>query len=258
MFARRSASLGGWAACAVVVLALALASGGCAGVVTPSGETVTETREVTSFDSVSLTGIGTLTIKPGSTASLTVKADKNLMPFIKTEVVGSELEISINAGARILKWGGSDDPVYELTAPSIIGITNTGSGTIEGGPFSGGSFTIDDTGSGAIDLGDVDVLSLNTEITGSGKVSIGGGVTGAQVVEVSGSGSFEAPDLESKVATVRVSGSGSVELWATEGLDANVSGSGGVSYWGTPRITEESSGSGKITSLGDKPSTTSN
>lgn len=238
---------------AAAALALvAIAATACTGSITPSGQTTTETRELTSFDRVALTGIGTLTIKPGSTASLTIKADKNLMPYITTEITGSELVIAIDAGARILEFGGADEPTYELTAPSITGLKNSGSGTIEGGPFSGGAFTIEDSGSGVVDLSDVNVLTLNTTISGSGEVKIGGGLTGAQVVEVTGSGSFEAPDLESKVAAARVSGSGSVELWATEGLDASVSGSGDVSYWGSPRVTEETSGSGEIKSLGGK------
>ena len=225
---------------------------GCSRVITPAGERETETREVAGFDHVVLSSAGKLTIKPGKTASLEITADKNIMPYITSEVQAGELEIAIDTRGRVLELGGSDAPEYVLTAPSITALTTSGSGDIMGGPFSGGLFTIVVSGSGGMDLDNVDVLTLDTTISGSGSVAIAGGVTGAQVVNVSGSGSFSAPDLESRVATVKVSGSGDVEVWATEGLAANVSGSGTVSYWGSPGVTEEVGGSGEVKSLGKK------
>lgn len=225
---------------------------GCAGIITPSGEVVTETREVGEFDKVALSGVGTLIIKPGATASLTVKADKNLMPYVTTETSGGTLEIGLETRGRIYRLDANTTLEYELTAPSITAIVNSGSGKVTGGPFSGGSFSITDSGSGLIDLTDVGVVSLSSTVSGSGAVKIESGLTGAQEVTVSGSGSFKAPGLESKVATVRVSGSGSAEVWATEGVDATVSGSGSISYWGSPRVTENVSGSGKVKSLGPK------
>ncbi len=243
----------GLPACAAAALLLvAVLSAGCTGTVTPSGEIETQTREVGSFDRVVLSGAGMLTIKPGKTASLTIRADKNVMPFVASEVSGNELELGIDAGGRVIKLDESSAPEFELTAPSITAIENSGSGRIVGGSFSGGLFTIVHSGSGVIELDEVSVLNLDTTVSGSGTVRIGGGLTGAQVVNVSGSGSFEAADLECKVAMVKISGSGSVELWATEGLDASVSGSGNVSYWGDPRLTEQTIGSGQVESLGPK------
>ncbi len=242
------------AALALLVAMLVLSA--CVGVITPSGTVKTETREVGDFDRVALTGVGTLTIAPGKEASLVVRADEKLLPYIKTEVEGNELVIELETRGRILRLGSDPAIEYELTAPSITAITNSGSGMVTGGPFSGGLFAITDSGSGKIVLDEVKVISLSSTVSGSGEVEIKAGVVGAQEVNVSGSGSFNAPDLESRVATVRVSGSGSVELWATEGLDAQVSGSGSVSYWGSPRLTEESSGSGEVKALGDKSSST--
>lgn len=240
--------------CLVLLGAVALGVSACAGIVTPSGEVVTETREVGEFDKVALSGVGTLIIKPGATASLTVKADKNLMPYVTSETSGGTLEIRLDTRGRIYKLDASTTLEYELTAPSITAIVNSGSGKVTGGPFSGGSFSITDSGSGAVDLADVSVLSLSSTVSGSGVVKIESGVTGAQEVTVSGSGSFKAPGLESKVTSAKVSGSGSIEIWATEGLDSTVSGSGSVSYWGSPQVTKTVSGSGSVKPLGPKSS----
>jgi hypothetical protein len=241
---------------AILVLSalLVAATSGCSAIVTPSGQIETQTREVGSFDKVALSGSGTLTIVPGQAVSLTVRADKNFMKYIKTTVDNGELNIGMDAGARIVELGSSNIE-FELTAPSVTTIINSGSGKITGGPFSGGAFTITDSGSGSIDLKDVNVISLSATVSGSGVVSIQGGVTGAQEVNVSGSGSFSAPGLESRVATVRVSGSGDIEIWVTEGLDAGVSGSGAISYWGTPQVTQDVTGSGEVKPLGSKSST---
>lgn len=238
--------------CLMLLGFAALGVSACAGIVTPSGQVETETRDVGEFDKVALSGVGTLIIKPGATASLTVRADKNLMPYVTVNTSGGTLEIGLDGRGRIFKLDASTTLEYELTAPSITAISNSGSGKVTGGPFSGGLFSITDSGSGSVDLTDVSVISLSSTVSGSGAVKIESGVTGAQEVNVSGSGSFTASDLESKVATVKVSGSGSIEVWATEGLDATVSGSGSVSYWGSPQVNENVSGSGHVRSLGAK------
>ncbi len=47
-----------------------------------SGDVITESRDVSGFDSVSLTGIGRVIITQGDKESLTIEADDNLLEYI--------------------------------------------------------------------------------------------------------------------------------------------------------------------------------
>ena len=56
------------------------------GTIQGSGDVITESREVSGFDSVSHTGIGQVIIVQGDEESLNIKADDKLMEYKTTEV----------------------------------------------------------------------------------------------------------------------------------------------------------------------------
>src|SRR5262252_10451573 len=60
-----------------------------------SGKIVTEPRTVSDFSAVSLSGSGHVIVEQTGTESLTVTADDNLLPYIKTEVHGNTLELGL-------------------------------------------------------------------------------------------------------------------------------------------------------------------
>jgi hypothetical protein len=253
---RRRVPVAGICAVLTIVLSAGLLAGCFGGTIAPSGSQKTETHQLESFQGVALRCPGTLKVVPAKTASLKITADSNVIPYITSTVQGNLLVIELERSGAPVQLGPGAKIEMELHAPALTVIENSGSGSVTGGPFSGGLFNIKSSGSGDVSLGKVSVVSLGTEISGSGSVAIESGVVGALEVTVSGSGSFAGPDLESRVATVRLSGSGDAEVWATEGLDAGVSGSGSVSYWGSPRLTEDVTGSGSVKALGPKESTT--
>src|SRR5262245_51971625 len=58
-----------------------------------SGNAITESRNVSDFNSVRLMGSGQLTIDVTGTESLTIKADDNLLPYLTSEVNGKQLTL---------------------------------------------------------------------------------------------------------------------------------------------------------------------
>jgi len=58
-----------------------------------SGNVVAETRPVSQFDRVSVSGAGHLAIVQGDQESLTIETDDNLLPLIKSEVAGGLLKL---------------------------------------------------------------------------------------------------------------------------------------------------------------------
>src|SRR4051794_15454674 len=76
---------------------------GCAGiggfnVTRGSGNVITQKRDVSGFSSVVLAGVGDLAITQGDAEGLTISAEDNLLPLIKTEVKNNILTIGLNDG----------------------------------------------------------------------------------------------------------------------------------------------------------------
>ncbi len=174
------------------------------------------------FDEVELRGIGNLSIRQTGSESLTVEAEEEVLPKIKTEVVNNRLIIGPEPNTGIQ----TSEPInYELTVKDLRALKLSGSGDIS--------------------AQDIITDKISTTISGSGTVGISGSAD-SQEVNISGSGEYRAEDLESKEAKIDVSGSGSAIVNASEALDAKVSGSGSVEYVGNPTVKKDVSGSGRV------------
>ena len=56
-----------------------------------SGNLITETRQVSNFDSIDLSGSGEVIVTQGGSESLTIETDDNVMEHVKAEVVGAAI-----------------------------------------------------------------------------------------------------------------------------------------------------------------------
>lgn len=226
------------------------AVGGVLQEVQGSGTIITQDRGVSDFSRVELGGTGQVTITQGDQEALTVEADDNIMPYIRTDVRGSTLYLGFTSTATGMRISPSTPIKFNLTMKQISGLEVSGSGNITAPSVDTTSLDLQISGSGNVDVAALQASSVDTGISGSGSVSLAGRVTD-QKVSISGSGKYEAAKLQSQKADVSVSGSGDTTLWVTDALDVRISGSGDVSYYGNPSVQSSSSGSGKIRSLGN-------
>jgi len=238
--------------------AIALLASGCCGCpsflgyadVRGSGNVVSETRHVSDFDRVSVTGSGRVVIMQGDGESLTVEADDNLMQYIKADVEGRTLVLGFTDTPRFRTIRPSRTIEFNVTLTKVSGLTITGSGDIEAKDIRAEDLEIEITGSGDVEIHSLTAEGLEVRVTGSGDVDLAGYVS-EQDIEISGSGKYRGGDLESQSAKVRVSGSGEAVVWASDTLDVRITGSGDVEYYGDPAITQTVTGSGRIRHRGD-------
>ena len=201
----------------VVVLLLAACS-----VTRGSGQLATESREVSGFSKVELSGSGELTIQKTGTESLSISAEDNLLPRLTSEVSNDTLVLGTKPNTTILP----ERPItYSVTVKDLTGVTVSGSGSVR--------------------VPDLTTTGLNIGISGSGTITANGTVND-QDLQISGSGRYEAAQLTSKTVKANISGSGTANVLATEVLDVKISGSGTVTYTGNPQVEQEISGSGKL------------
>ncbi len=193
-------------------------------VTTGSGNVVSESRDVSGFTKIDLSGAGELTIEQNGTEALTIEADDNLMPKLTSEVVDGTLRLGekANLNLRLSK------PVkYRVSMKELSGLTISGSGKVTAAKITTSRLAVD--------------------ISGSGTVTVAGTADGQQLA-ISGSGNYQAKDLQTKTASARISGSGDAAVTVSESLDIQLSGSGKVTYYGNPpQVTQQISGSGRVT-----------
>jgi hypothetical protein len=206
-----------------------------------SGTIHSESRAVAQFDKVSVSGSGELVISQGQEEALTIEADDNLLPLIKSEVTNGHLRI----GPENVNLRSTKTIRYQLKLKQIGAIHLSGSLKAETGPLKTESLDLHISGSGKIHIASLDTGGLSSHISGSGGIEVAGRA-GNQNISISGSGDLQAADLACNEATVAISGSGHAALRVKETLSAQISGSGDVEYSGNPKVNSHTSGSGRV------------
>ncbi|MCC7161431.1 MAG: DUF2807 domain-containing protein [Anaerolineae bacterium] len=240
-----------------LITALALALIGLVGcslatnVTRGSGNVITESRAVSNFQRVQLSGVGELEIVQGDTESLTIQADDNLMPLIKTTVTNGTLDIGLDTTRGLLALNPAKPIRYTLQVKTLDSIVVSGAGNVSAPSLKGDSLTVRTSGAGNVTIPQIQATTLTTGISGAGNMTLGGEVQ-TQDATLSGLGNYNAADLKSTNASVSISGAGSARVWATDTLNARLSGAGSVEYYGSPQVRQTVSGLGSIKSLGAK------
>lgn len=221
----------------LLVVALLLAACGTADETTAdvetirgSGKVVVENREVHDFHAVALGGIGDLVLTQGDDERLTIEAEDNLMPYIKSEVSGGKLEIGLDGGEG-RNYVPTQPIKFTLTVKNLDALTLGGKGSIRADNLTG--------------------ETLTCVLAGVGSAELSGQVT-RQDITVSGKGDYKAAGLESREAKILIAGAGNATLWVRDSLQVQSVGSGTVQYYGSPTVERQELGKATVQSLGDK------
>lgn len=226
----------------IAAIALVLMLSGCSYErVEGNYDLVTENRSAQSFDEIISSGDLRVFIYPDSVASVEVKAESNIQPYVYTIFDGSTLRIGFRNGYNIRE----NYPVEViLHTPAARILRLQGSGRMESKGFETANVVLDVSGSGIMSC-DYVSETMDAEISGSGRIELSGEARITQF-NISGSGTIRALDLDQTKCTSYISGSGDVYTKVSEYLKARISGSGCVYYDGNPEIDTSITGSGKV------------
>ena len=205
-----------------------------------SGVIQSEERAVPAFSAIEVEGSGNVTFRQSPTQFVSVEADDNILPLVKTEVVDGVLHVGLVRGSRVMHISRLE---FSVASPRLTGLAISGSGNARtASPVRADDLRLEIRGSGNIEC-DADASSLDAAIGGSGGITARGRAERMSVT-IGGSGSVRAHEMESRRATVRIDGSGDAMIYATDTLDVSINGSGSVRYGGGARTTVHKSGSG--------------
>jgi hypothetical protein len=217
-----------------------------------------ETRQLPVFDRISNEGDFAVYIIQDGLSEVTIEAESNLIPHIRTQVKGTELEIDSKENLRNnypmkIYVHTTDIKEVNLSGSGLIETEEVTTGDVEihlSGSgymlFTGTTDNIDCSvsGSGSVDIG-VTAGQIDADISGSGDIELWG-VADRGDFKISGSGSFNAYEMLLQECYANISGSGSMEVTVEDYLNVNISGSGNVYYMGSPDIDSKITGSGSV------------
>lgn len=186
-----------------------------------SGNVVTENREISGFHSIEVGGVFNVEIVAQQDYSVSIEADDNLMPLIKTEVNNGVLEISNDKSMK-----SSQKINIKISAPDLERLETSGASKVSLVNLKNSEFLL--------------------ETSGASKVTVAG-ETNKFVVDVSGASKIDAEGLKSTDANVQASGASKVMVNVSGSLAADCSGASSVIYSGTPsNIDKKTSGVSKV------------
>jgi len=221
-------------------------------VIQGSGNVITETRPVSNFDRIALSGSGKVILTQGGSESLSIETDDNVMEHVKSEVEGGTLKLGLVTGVQTgVNIQSTSRLVFFVGVDDLTGLTISGSGEVESDMIKTDRLDTTVSGSGEVQIVELAAGEVKVEIDGSGEIDLTGDAA-AQDVTISGSGKYLGGDLCSVSVNVSIGGSGNATVCATETLDAKVNGSGSVNYYGQPSVNISGGDSEKINSLGEK------
>ena len=226
---------------ALIILAVVAASGCTTQGTTGSGNVVNQSENVSGFNQVSVDGSGTLIITQGNKESVTIEAEDNVLPNIKTSVNNNVLNIRHSNYTVV-----PTKPVkYYLTVKDLNAITYSGGGKIQSNGLKTDSLTININGAAEGNLTDLNVNSLKIIITGAGRLFLSG-TANNQDISISGAGEYNANGLTSKTASITITGAGKGTVKVSNSLNAIINGAGDIYYIGNPQVTKQLNGAGTI------------
>jgi uncharacterized protein YceK len=214
-----------------------------------SGNVINKTVNVKDISSVTMEGIGNLTIKQGDNEGLVLTGEDNILSVIKTDVKNDELKIDCPEGMP----NPTKELNYELTVKDLKEISMYGSSAIKFEKFKTNKLELNIFGENLVELNNITVNRLISNGYGSFRLKANG-TAKEQLITINGLGDYKSENLTTDNSEVTINGCGYTFVSANKELDANINGYGGI-YYSNNKINVKDNifGSGEITTL-DKAS----
>ena len=221
------------------------------GAVAGSGVVRSETREVSEFQSISIEYPADVTVLQGSTATVTIETDDNLLPQLAAEVRNGTLHFDNTQRNWRERVNPSNSVRVTITVVELnkVQFPTAGKMQIEG--LETDSLSLSVSGAGDVTLTDLVAGDLDFSLSGAGNIAADGESESLKL-QISGLGNFNGGDLQSQDAGIQISGAGSATVWVEDTLDASISGAGSIDYYGDPSVNERISGVGSVSKAGNK------
>jgi hypothetical protein len=216
-----------------------------------SGKVVSQTREVSAFTAIAIPYPAEVVIQQGTSESVKLEAEDNLISQLITETSDGTLLIK----NKVSSWNERVNPTkpvrITITVKDLRELNFSSAGSIRIEKLETDSLSVHLSGAGSLTVEQLKAHSFDCRLSGAGSI-IASGVADKLTLDLSGVGSFNGAELSGASADVHLSGVGSATVHPTENLTARVSGLGSVRYYGNPKVDEHVSGLGSVNKIGEE------
>lgn len=207
-----------------------------------SGYVRTEQRTVKPFSRIEASRAIKVFVAQGEQTAITVEADDNILPYIKTEVNGNTLTITLSENINIESYA---DMNVLLTVPALTELHSSTASRIEGTTlWKVNGIELSATTAGSIKL-ETEASGIDATASTSGEIKLAG-KTDRLNAKASTAGSVEAKELIAGNADVSASTGGEIEIHVTGKLEYSASTGGEIRYKGDAALTGKASTGGEI------------
>ena len=212
------------------------------GCITGNNRIAIEERTIGAFSSIVSYSSFVVNVEIGESYSLSVEADENLLPYIKTSIQGNTLVLETRSDRCIR----SNEPIIvNVVTQDLEKVKLAGSGVINANTLNSDELDLELSGSGKIECRRVNVGYLKASLPGSGIIELSGSAETCDF-SLSGSGLIKGIELVTNRCYATISGSGNIYTFVKDRLEVTISGSGNLYYDGNPVIDQKITGSGNV------------
>ena len=205
----------------------------------------TETRNLDSFDGISVASGIKAELVRGNTNKIEITADGIDLDKISTEVSGDKLKVKVNQKNNWFNWGSKKRTVnVTITYNSTLEYISSSSGSSVEADHTILASNLDlNTSSGAYMNITVEANDVEIGVSSGANMNVSGNASSVDI-DISSGASLDAGDLESGEVTVDGSSGSSAKVYATSSLNVDVSSGASVRYKGNPGTTDFDKSSG--------------
>jgi hypothetical protein len=205
----------------IILLLVTALLAGCSRIgVIGDGVIKTESRPISEFSKVEVTGGYEVEWTTGKPA-LTISAAENLLPLINTVVSGDTLKIDATEN-----FNTSKSIKIVVSSPTLEAVELTGGNTLTASQLSGPGLKLESTGASKINLSG-SVTNLNATLTGASRL--------------------KAKSLPAENCTLSLVGASEADVTVSGALKVSVTGASSVTYSGNPKtVDKEATGASSI------------
>jgi len=208
------------------------------------GNVKKETRSVSGFDGIKVSGAFNIILSQGATEEVIIEADENILPLIITKVEGGMLKIYTNKPIHNVTTMKAYITVKDIKRVEVSGACDIVGQT----QIKTTELSFDASGASDSKL-DIAVQKLKLFCSGASKLKFSG-IANEVTVDCSGATDLFAFDLLAESYDIDLSGAGEAEINVSKRIHADVSGAGSIRYKGSPtEIDQNVSGAGSIKKL---------
>jgi len=214
-----------------------------------SGRAASADRGARDFHALAVSVPSRVDLVQGEAEGLTIEADDNVLPLIRSGVEDGVLRIRFPEGVSVRPR----TPIrITVRLRSIARVTLAGAVRLEAPVLKADRLELRLSGSSSVRMPKIAARAIDLQSSGHCHAMAAGTADDLRL-RISGAGEINAAELDARRVRAEISGSAQVAAWAREALEARITGSGAVRYFGDPALTKRVAGSGVVQRLGAAP-----